>query len=112
MVYNKIDLNDAHPHVKRDANGQIDRVWLSAHSGAGVDLLLEAITERLSDLHTRCLVDLPASNGKLRANLYARSLVREEQVSDDGSFRLELELSKADYGWLEKQSNVTAIERL
>lgn len=112
MVYNKIDLVDGQPRCKRNNKGLIDRVWLSAHSGAGVDLLLEAIAERLSLLHTRCRIDLPASNGKLRANLYAKSVVKQEQIADDGSFHLELELSNADYGWLKKQDNILAIEQL
>lgn len=112
MVYNKIDLTNGAPKVKRNAQGLIDKIWLSAHSGAGVDLLLQAIVERLSLLHTRCSIDLPASNGKLRANLYAKNLVKAEQIADDGSFHLDLELSSADLGWLKKQQNVLAIECL
>ncbi len=112
MVFNKIDLIDAQAKYKRNGKGHIDKVWLSAHSGAGVDYLLQAITERLSLLHTRCVVDLPASNGKLRASLYERSLVKQEEIADDGSFHLELELSSADFGWLQKQSNVLAIEQM
>ena len=76
MVYNKIDLVSGTAKVKRDDNGLVNSVWLSAHSGEGIDLLLEAITERLSLLHTRCRVDLPASNGKLRASLYEKSIVK------------------------------------
>lgn len=112
MVYNKIDLIEGTPKVKHNADGLVDRVWLSAQTGQGVDLLLEAIGERLSLLHTRCSVAIPASNGKLRANLYAKSLVKQESINEDGSFELELELSAADLGWLEKQHDVSLIERL
>ena len=110
MVYNKIDLLDDQPKVKYNTHGQVDRVWVSAHSGAGIDLLLDAVEQRLSLLHTKCRVDLPASNGKLRANLYQKSLVKQESIADDGSFELELELSLADLGWLEKQQNITLLE--
>ena len=112
MVYNKIDLLDVQAKVKRNDDGQVERVWLSAHSGAGIDLLLAAIAEHLSLLHRRCRVDLPASNGKLRARLYQKSVVKKESISDEGTFRLELELSPADYGWLKKQNNILAIEGL
>lgn len=112
MVYNKIDLLDDQPKVKYDAQGQVDSVWVSAHSGAGINLLLGAVEQRLSLLHTRCRIDLPASNGKLRAHLYQKSLVKEESIADDGSFELELELSQADLGWLEKQQNITLLKRL
>jgi len=109
-VFNKIDLLGGEAKVRRNTDGLIDKVWLSAHTGVGVDLLHEAIAERLSLLHRRCRIDLPASNGKLRANLYRKSVVKQEVVADDGSFSLELELSPADLGWLEKQQDVLAIE--
>ena len=112
MVYNKIDLLASPAKALRNDQGLIDRVWLSAHSGDGVDLLLSAIGERLSLLHTRCRIALPASNGKLRARLYQKSVVKQENVNDDGSFALELELSPADLGWLKKQNDVTTIETL
>jgi len=111
-IYNKIDLLESKAKVKRDKLGLVDRVWLSAHTGDGVDLLLAAIAERLSLLHTRCNIRLPASNGRLRAKLYQKSIVKFESIAEDGSFRLELELSPADFGWLQKQNNVTTIEQL
>ena len=110
MVYNKIDLIEAGPKIKRNSHGLIDKVWLSAHTGEGLELLLQAVTERLMLLHTRYRIDLPASNGRLRANLYEKSVVKQEHVADDGSFVLELELSAADFGWLQKQQDIIAIE--
>ena len=112
MVFNKIDLLDDAPKIKRNSVGLVERVWLSAHNGAGVDLLLDAIAERLSLMHTRCRITLPISNGKLRANLYQRSLVKREKITQDGSFEFELELSNADLGWLKKQQNIHTIENL
>ncbi len=103
LVYNKVDLLNAPAHHSVDANGLIDRVWLSAHTGEGIEGLLEAITQRLALLHKRCTVTLSAAQGKLRAELYQKSVIREEQINDDGSFSLELELSSADLGWLQKQ---------
>ncbi|MBL4671280.1 MAG: hypothetical protein JKX81_03390, partial [Arenicella sp.] len=51
------------------------------------------------------------SNGKLRAAVYEKSLVKTEDINDDGSFKLELELSEADFGWLEKQDDINEIKR-
>lgn len=75
-----------------------------------MDLLLEAIKEHLSLLHTSCRIDLPASNGRLRATLYNKNLVKKEVICDDGSFTLDLELSPADLGWLKKQDNISTLE--
>ena len=111
LVYNKIDLIDGQAKVKTNKNGLVDRVWLSAHTGDGLDLLLNAIRDRLSLLHTKCSINIPASNGKLRANLYQKSVVKHESIEEDGTFLLELELSPADLGWLRKQSDVIRIEQ-
>ena len=47
LVMNKIDLTGLPPRVERDEYGRISRVWLSAQSGAGVDLLRSALGEAL-----------------------------------------------------------------
>lgn len=112
MVYNKIDLSDQAPKVKRNEDGLTTEVWVSAHSGQGVDLLLGAIAEHLSIQHLAFSIVLPASNGKLRASLYEKNLVRQESISETGEFELDLELSAADLGWLKKQDNVRSIKSL
>jgi len=111
-IYNKIDLIDAQPKAKKNALGMIDKIWLSADSGQGIELLEAAIAQHLSLLHKRCRVELPASSGKLRANLYQKNVVKQERISDDGCISLELELSSADFGWLKKQQEVLTIEHL
>ena len=39
QVFNKIDLIDEAPRIDYDENGAPRRVWLSAVTGAGIDLL-------------------------------------------------------------------------
>jgi GTP-binding protein HflX len=46
LVFNKIDLADRLPAVERDPHGTIRAVFVSALSGAGLDLLRRAIAER------------------------------------------------------------------
>lgn len=50
-VYNKLDLVDLHPTASRDEYGKLQAVYVSARTGAGLDLLRAALTEILSDLH-------------------------------------------------------------
>jgi len=45
LVWNKIDMADLQPAVERDEHDKISRVFISARSGAGLDLLREAIVE-------------------------------------------------------------------
>jgi GTP-binding protein HflX len=48
-VMNKVDLTDAEPQVARDEYDKIDAVWLSAKTGAGVELLRDALAEFARD---------------------------------------------------------------
>ena len=43
LVYNKIDLTAFSPRVESDDCGNITRVWISAQSGQGLDLLRNAL---------------------------------------------------------------------
>ncbi len=45
LVWNKIDATDVEPALERDEYDRIRRVFLSARTGAGLDLLRQAITE-------------------------------------------------------------------
>ena len=45
LVFNKIDLQDMPAGVRRDENGRIERIFLSAKTGAGIDELRAALAE-------------------------------------------------------------------
>jgi GTP-binding protein HflX len=45
LVWNKIDAAGLEPAVERDQYAKISRVFISAQSGAGLDLLRDAIAE-------------------------------------------------------------------
>lgn len=46
IVYNKIDrLENVQPKIERDQQGKIRRIWLSAQTGEGLDLLRQALQE-------------------------------------------------------------------
>src|SRR5690606_806044 len=47
MVYNKIDLmGDFPPRIDRDDEGTAVAVWVSAVTGAGMELVLQVLNER------------------------------------------------------------------
>ena len=95
LVYNKIDcLDDQAPKIDRDSEGKAVRVWVSAHTGAGIDLLMQAIAERLaSELIEKDLVVEPGQ-GRLRSRLYARGAVQGEKVDNDGLIHLKVCLDR------------------
>ncbi|MGE5770184.1 MAG: GTPase HflX, partial [Betaproteobacteria bacterium] len=45
IIWNKIDLTEASPGVERDEYGNIARVFVSARTGDGLDLLRDALAE-------------------------------------------------------------------
>ncbi len=95
-VYNKIDRTGEAPRVEHDAEGRVDRVWLSAHTGAGIDLLHAALHARLgTDLH-HCVLRLPAGEGRARARLHAAGAVLRQRALEDGGVELEVSLRRRD----------------
>ncbi len=115
-VYNKIDLlPDGEPRIDRDEDGMPRRVWLSARRGAGLDLLCQAVAERLSmvegesgfsaDAHglvRRTLHLLPRA-ARLRSRLFQWQVVRRERVNERGEWLLDVEVERAVLRYLEKQ---------
>jgi GTPase len=83
-VMNKIDLTGGKPAIHRDAEGRPDQVWLSAASGEGLDLLRQALGERLGGERIRAPLQLPLSAGRMHARLAALGAIASEDVDADG----------------------------
>ncbi|ARU28940.1 ribosome rescue GTPase HflX [Cellvibrio sp. PSBB006] len=95
-VYNKIDLMAMEPRIDRGDDGAPVAVWLSAQTGAGCDLLLQAIAELLGEEMILGRLLLKADQGRLRAMLYQQQAVADENYRDDGSSELNLRIPKSD----------------
>lgn len=94
LVYNKIDLIDIEPRIDRDDKGIPWRVWISAQNRLGMDLLLRAIGEILSEDVIETSLTLEPSQGRLRADLYARGAVLNEKVNSNGDMQLKIRLEE------------------
>jgi len=94
LVFNKVDRIEVAPRLERDESGRVSHVWLSAMRSEGLDLLREAVAERLSRVARRATLRLPVSAGELRARLYAAGLVLAERIAADGAFEIDTELSE------------------
>jgi GTP-binding protein HflX len=71
-------------------------VWLSAATGAGLELLRDALAERFGARLVRVTLRLAARHGRARAELYRRGAVLAEAATDDGGSQLEIELGDRD----------------
>ncbi|HHI77353.1 MAG TPA: GTPase HflX, partial [Gammaproteobacteria bacterium] len=108
-IYNKVDLlEDAAPRVERDAQGRARAVWLSARTGAGLELLRQVLAERFAEHAVRRRICLGAEQGRLRALLYGQGRVLSEEPDDEGGTCLELELLPHVYERLRKHEPLLA----
>ena len=100
-VYNKIDRLEQAPRMARDEAQQPTAVWVSAATGIGLDVLQQAIAERLSCAVSRLRVRLPLTAGAARARLYASRVVVQEHPADD-CYDLTVDLPPAERAALER----------
>jgi GTP-binding protein HflX len=105
-VYNKIDLLDRAPRLTSNRVGEGRAVWLSAATGEGIPLLLEAIGDRLRRKTLHRLIHLQPSQGRLRSRLFELGAVLNEQVDEEGGWTLELEMAEQDLKRFMKRENV------
>ena len=102
LVFNKIDrIEGAVPRRDLPADGRSksdthprERIWLSAMSGLGLDLLRESLGTRFSDRQISGELLLAPNQGRLRARLHTLGAVREETAGEAG-WRLQLEMPLA-----------------
>ncbi len=98
QVFNKIDrLADGQPRIQRDQEGRPEQVWVSALRGQGMELLRQALTERLGDEFVQRWLTLSPEQGRLRSRLYARGAVQDERVDDEGRLYLDVRLPRPDF---------------
>ena len=69
LVWNKIDAADLEPGIERDEYGKIGRVFISARSGAGLDLLRDAIAEAAGSAAPAPLADEQADEPELASDV-------------------------------------------
>jgi GTP-binding protein HflX len=92
-VFNKLDLlSDKNAIIERDQDDKPIRVWVSAKTGDGVELLHQAMVECLSGPEVHCCLRVAAKSGLLRSQLYDLDVVLGEQFADNGDFLLEVKL--------------------
>ena len=122
-IYNKIDLlKDNRPRIDRDEQGKPQRVWLSAHTGAGMDLLQQSLVEYFlgkfpkpdamtsavelaqgsRGLLTRRLHLLPGA-GKLYAELSKWGVVLQEFTDASGGWIIDVKLGAELLDYLSHQ---------
>lgn len=111
-VYNKIDLSGDEPRLVESAPNTPDRVYVSSYSGAGIDLLKQAVQTCLAGEIDEFDLHLPVHAGRLRNQLYQLNVVISEENLDDGSTHLKVKLAQDRFAQLLAKSQLEANEVL
>lgn len=105
LVCNKIDRMDGvTARIDRDEDNMPIRVWLSAQQGLGIDLLLTAITECLSNNMVEHRLRIPPSLSKLRGVFYEMNCISAQSYTEEGDWQVDVRMAHRDWQRLIKRS--------
>ncbi|MBO1255791.1 GTPase HflX [Alteromonas sp. 5E99-2] len=103
IICNKIDnMDGVRPHIDYDHDNVPQRVWISAKQNLGMDLLNQALTERLSKTIVQQSLRIPPAFSRLRGVLYGLNCIDSESYSDNGDWLVNVRMPKADWKRLDK----------
>ena len=95
IVMNKIDeMSDFHPRVDKDYAGNVYRIWLSAHTGEGIDLLYQALSEHLSGMLTCAGIQLDVQSAYIRSEIHKVGFIQKEKMNEFGQWLLEINVTR------------------
>lgn len=107
LVMNKIDsMQHQQARIERDEEGLPRCVWISAMDGIGMELLLEALTERLAKsmiIHTLRLP--PEHVSRLRSKFFQMQSILNEEYEEDGCLLINVRMQQVDWYRLEKRED-------
>lgn len=97
QIMNKIDLAGVEPRVDYHSDGTVKRIWLSAFSGEGIDLLEKFLIDYFRENAISGELCLKPEQARIRAQLFELGVVQAERVDEEGCFHLDINIAKRDY---------------
>ncbi|MGF1763617.1 ribosome rescue GTPase HflX [Aliivibrio kagoshimensis] len=107
MVMNKIDnMQNQQARIERDDEGIPRCVWISAMDGIGLELLFEALTERLAKSMVSHTLRLPPEHvSRLRSKFFQMQSILNEEYEEDGCLLIDVRMQQVDWYRLEKRED-------
>ncbi|QNS15797.1 ribosome rescue GTPase HflX [Mannheimia bovis] len=104
LVFNKIDkLEGVEPHIERNDDGIAIAIYLSAQENQGIELLFQAIQERLRSHLVRETLLLPVTAGAIYAQFKAENCIKTEHFNDFGERIISIEVNEVQWNkWLKQ----------
>ena len=110
LVFNKIDVSEDQAQTIVGADGVVSQAWVSAVSGAGLNLLRGAMAHAVRPNQVRRTFHLQLQAAAVRSELYTRNAVRAERQCEDGSWDMDVELDLAEIAKLAGAKGVNLVE--
>lgn len=110
-IMNKIDLiPGCEPEIQRNDKGEPLRVWVSAKTGAGLQLMQEAITELLAGGLVDKIIRLRPEQTKLRSQLYEKAFIESETVDELGNYHLQVRMPQQEFDRLLGKEEIVVLK--
>jgi GTP-binding protein HflX len=107
QVMNKVDLTGTAPRLDFADDGRVKRVWLSAQSGEGIELLKQTLIDLFREQMVEGDLSLSPADGRVRAKLFQIGAIRSESIDDDGRFLLHISISRRDLNQFEQREQIS-----
>jgi GTP-binding protein HflX len=98
-IMNKVDRLELPPTIDRDESGRVVRIWVSARTGAGIDLIKQTLADYFAQDQVKGEVCLKPEQSRVRALLYGIGAVQAERSDEDGNFWLAINVPRRE--WLQ-----------
>lgn len=106
QVMNKVDLTGTQPRIDYADDGTVKRIWVSVESGKGLDLLKQTLIDLFREKMVEGTLSLPPTDARIRAMLFEAGVIRNERISDEGWFLLQISISRRDLNQFEARENI------
>ncbi len=101
LVFNKADLLSEQGYypglVEREKDGMITKIWVSALSKEGLDLLQAALQGRLSSEIVYGTLCLSSAQGQLHSQLHKLHIVVSQTLSEEGGWKVVIKTTRMQW---------------
>lgn len=114
VVFNKIDKLEPRVKAKVDLNnlGVPERVWISAQTGEGVNLLMDSIASFFKGHFNKVSLTLDVNAGKKRADLYKLGQIVSEGFDEEGNSLFTMLLTQQEWEVVRQWSELLDVRLL
>lgn len=109
LIFNKVDkLEGIKPHIERNDDGTPIAVYLSAQENLGIDLLFQAIQERLRQNLVGETLLLPVTAGAVYTQFKEENCIKTEYFNEFGERIVQIEVNEVQWNkWLKQFPTLT-----